>query len=67
MEALFVLIPLSLGLVLLIGAVLVWAAMSGQFESIEDEGNRIFEENVSNGVLTDDTVSVQAASKQKNP
>lgn len=34
MESLFLLVPLSVGLVLLIGAVLAWAALSGQFENL---------------------------------
>jgi cbb3-type cytochrome oxidase maturation protein len=44
MDALYILIPLSIALVLVVGAVLVWAAMSGQFEAIEREGARILED-----------------------
>jgi cbb3-type cytochrome oxidase maturation protein len=44
MESLYLLIPLSVTLVLLIGAVLAWAAMSGQFENLEAEGRRILDE-----------------------
>ncbi len=41
MDALYLLIPLSVALVLLISVVLVWAVMSGQFDNIEGEGARI--------------------------
>jgi cbb3-type cytochrome oxidase maturation protein len=41
MESLYLLIPLSVVLVLLIGAVLAWAALSGQFENLDAEGSRI--------------------------
>ena len=44
MESLYLLIPLSVVLVLLIGAVLAWAALSGQFENLESEGARILGE-----------------------
>jgi len=46
MESLYLLIPLSVVLILAIGALLVWAAMSGQFESLEDEGRRILDDDV---------------------
>jgi len=45
MDSLFLLIPLSIVLVLLIGAVLVWAVLSGQFENLDAEGARILEED----------------------
>ena len=41
MDILFLLIPLSVALVLLILAGLWWAINTGQFESIEQEGERI--------------------------
>jgi cbb3-type cytochrome oxidase maturation protein len=41
MESLYLLIPLSVVLVLLIGAVLAWAVLSGQFENLDSEGARI--------------------------
>ena len=44
MESLFLLIPLSVVLVLLIGAVLAWAVLSGQFEDLESEGRRILDD-----------------------
>jgi len=44
-DALYLLIPLSVALILAIGALLVWAAMSGQFESLDEEGRRILEED----------------------
>jgi cbb3-type cytochrome oxidase maturation protein len=45
MESLYLLIPLSVALVLLIGAVLAWAALSGQFENLEAEGKRILDDS----------------------
>jgi cbb3-type cytochrome oxidase maturation protein len=45
MESLFLLIPLSVVLVLLIGAVLAWAVLSGQFDDLEGEGRRILDES----------------------
>ncbi len=44
MESLFILIPLSVALVLLIGVVLAWAVLSGQFDNLEAEGRRILDE-----------------------
>ncbi|MEP6790168.1 MAG: cbb3-type cytochrome oxidase assembly protein CcoS [Ramlibacter sp.] len=41
MEILFVLIPLSVALALLILGALGWAVWRGQFESLEAEGERI--------------------------
>jgi cbb3-type cytochrome oxidase maturation protein len=46
MESLFLLIPLSVVLVLLIGAVLAWAVMSGQFEDLEAQGRSILDEGL---------------------
>ncbi len=45
MESLYLLIPLSIVLVLVIGAVLVWAALSGQFDSLDSEGERILDDH----------------------
>ncbi len=45
MESLYLLIPLSVVLVLAIGGVLVWAAMSGQFDGLDHEGRRILEDD----------------------
>lgn len=44
MESLYLLIPLSVVLILAIGGLLVWAAMSGQFDSLDQEGQRILED-----------------------
>lgn len=45
MESLYLLIPLSVVLILAIGGLLVWAAMSGQFDSLDQEGRRILDED----------------------
>ncbi len=47
MEALYLLIPLSIVLVLAIGAVLAWSVLSGQFDDLDAEGRRILDENTS--------------------
>jgi cbb3-type cytochrome oxidase maturation protein len=45
MDILFLLIPLSVILVLVILGGLWWAIYSGQFEDIESEGERILHED----------------------
>lgn len=45
MDVLFLLIPLSVSLVLLILAGLWWAIDRGQFESVEQEGERILHDD----------------------
>ena len=44
MDILFLLVPLSVLLGLAVLAVLAWAVWSGQFEDVESEGQRIFQE-----------------------
>jgi cbb3-type cytochrome oxidase maturation protein len=46
MESLYLLIPLSAGLVLVIIAVFGWALHRGQFEDLEAEGARILQEDL---------------------
>lgn len=41
MDILYLLIPLSAVLVLAIAGVLAWAGLSGQFDGLEHEGERI--------------------------
>ena len=43
MESLYLLIPLSVGLVLIIIAIFGWALHGGQFDELEREGRRILE------------------------
>ncbi|GGH58625.1 hypothetical protein GCM10010975_19430 [Comamonas phosphati] len=45
MEVLYVLIPLSVVLVLAVVAALWWAVYRGQFESVEQEGERILRDD----------------------
>jgi cbb3-type cytochrome oxidase maturation protein len=47
MESVYLLVPLSVILVLAIGAVLAWAVMSGQFEKLDEEGDRVLREDPS--------------------
>jgi cbb3-type cytochrome oxidase maturation protein len=49
MESLYLLIPLSVILVLVIGGVLVWAVMSGQFEELDDVGKKVLDEDDQSG------------------
>ncbi len=60
MESLYVLIPLSAALVLVIIAVFGWAVHKGQFEDLDAEGERI---------LTEDPAPVDTdqASNKVNP
>ena len=44
MESLWILIPLSAGLVLTILAIFGWAVNRGQFEDLEAEGERILKD-----------------------
>lgn len=45
MDILYLLIPLSVGLVLAILVALWWAVYRGQFESVEQEGERILRDD----------------------
>jgi cbb3-type cytochrome oxidase maturation protein len=45
MDILYLLIPLSLVLVLLIGAVFWWAVDNGQFEDLEGPAQRILQDD----------------------
>jgi cbb3-type cytochrome oxidase maturation protein len=45
MDILFVLIPLSVGLALVILGALGWAVWRGQFDGIEAEGERILHQD----------------------
>ena len=45
MDILFLLIPMSVVLVLLIMGVFAWAIQAGQFDDLEREGERIFEDD----------------------
>ena len=49
MESLYLLIPLSVVLVLVIGGILVWAVMSGQFEELDDAGKRALDDDEPGG------------------
>lgn len=45
MEVAFILIPLAVMLVFVILGGLWWAIQTGQFEDLEEEGSRIFEQD----------------------
>jgi cbb3-type cytochrome oxidase maturation protein len=45
MDSLYLLIPISLVLVLLVGGLLAWAVLSGQFEDLDAEGARILDDD----------------------
>ena len=53
MDILFLLVPLSVLLALAVMGVLAWAVWSGQFEELESEGQRIFQQDgVPTGEIT---------------
>jgi cbb3-type cytochrome oxidase maturation protein len=58
MEILYLLIPLSTALVLLILGVFAWALHRGQFEDLEREGERILQDGAA-GVDADQTSALQ--------
>ncbi|MBL8385708.1 MAG: cbb3-type cytochrome oxidase assembly protein CcoS [Burkholderiales bacterium] len=45
MDILYLLVPLSVVLVLLIGALFWWSLSSGQFDDVEEAGRRILEDD----------------------
>ena len=59
MDILYLLIPLSLALVFLIGAVFWWSLSSGQFDDLEGPGFRI--------LMDDDRPARPEASDAQNP
>jgi cbb3-type cytochrome oxidase maturation protein len=65
MEILYLLIPLSAALVLLILGVFAWALHRGQFEDLEREGERILHDD-STGIDVDQSAALQQA-KQSPP
>ncbi len=50
MDILFLLVPLSVLLALAVMGLLAWAVWSGQFEELESEGQRIFQDDTANQV-----------------
>lgn len=65
MDILYLLIPLSAGLVLLILAVFAWALSRGQFEDLDREGERILHHD---GVSVDDDQGLaQGKPEQSQP
>ena len=46
MEILYLLIPVSIALVFVIGAVFWWALDHDQFDGLDEEANRIFDETL---------------------
>ena len=53
MDILYLLLPLSVLLVFAILAVFAWAVHGGQFEDLDREGQRIFEEGADTTTLDD--------------
>jgi cbb3-type cytochrome oxidase maturation protein len=56
MEIIYLLIPLSLVFIAIIGAVLYWAIKSGQYDDLEKEGHRILMEDDDNSDPPDDNL-----------
>lgn len=58
MESLYILIPLSLVLAFVIGAIFWWATQSGQFDDMEGPAHRI--------LMDDDSTPTEESSKQQH-
>ncbi|KAB0584063.1 MULTISPECIES: cbb3-type cytochrome oxidase assembly protein CcoS [Ideonella] len=65
MDILYLLIPLSAVLVLVIIGVFGWALHRGQFDDLEREGERILQQDAT--VVDDDQAPRQGVQKQSNP
>jgi len=65
MDILYLLIPLSAVLVLVIIGVFGWALHRGQFDDLEREGERILQQDAT--VVDDDQAPCQGVQKQSNP
>lgn len=63
MESLYLLIPLSVGAVLVIIGIFAWALNGGQFEDLEREGQRILTEE---GVPVDGDQKVAQGGRQES-
>ncbi len=64
MESLYLLVPLSVGLVLVILGVFAWALHGGQFDELEGEGARILDETVPPRALDDDQAAAADAPQE---
>jgi len=67
MEILYLLIPLSAALVLLILGVFGWALHRGQFEDLEREGERILQGDGDPPLVDADQIDAAQQSKQSPP
>lgn len=67
MEILYLLIPLSLVLVFVIGGVFWWALHSRQFEDLEQQGASILQEEAGEGNTTSAPNSAQAQGQSPAP
>lgn len=45
MDAMYLLIPLSVAIVLGVAALLAWMVMAGQFDDLDAEGRRVIEDD----------------------
>ncbi len=60
MESIYILIPISIVLVLLIGIALWWSSKSGQFDDLDGPGYRvIMDDDLPEDALDEDTISDQ--------
>lgn len=70
MEILYLLLPMSVVLALLVIAVFAWAIRGGQFDDLEREGERILEpESQSHepaGALVDDDQAIQGSPSRQS-
>ncbi len=66
MESIFILIPISIILVLLIGIALWWSSKSGQFDDLDGPGYRIIMDDDSTEHLTKSNTETNHTSKQES-
>lgn len=66
MESIFILIPISIILVLLIGIALWWSSKSGQFDDLDGPGYRIIMDDDSTEHLTKNNTETNHTSKQES-
>ncbi len=60
MDILFLLVPFSVLLALGVVGLLAWAVWSGQFEDVESEGQRIFQDSAPEAEMRDSSSKPQA-------
>jgi cbb3-type cytochrome oxidase maturation protein len=66
MESLYLLIPVSIVIVLVIGGLLAWSVLGGQFDDLDAEGRRILDADEADANLADGGRAADARSSVTN-